>query len=123
MDAKTLESIQVQLEQRRSKLVSSSRRYREEAREDRTGEANDLIDYAVNSYDKDFLLSLSSLERKELHLIEEAMARIIDGSYGTCQECGEAISPKRLEAVPWARHCLKCQELEEQGLLPSYHFK
>jgi len=106
MDAKTLESIQVQLEQRRSKLVSSSRRYSEE-----------------NSYDKDFLLSLSSLERKELHLIEEAMARIIDGSYGTCQECGEAISPKRLEAVPWARHCLKCQELEEQGLLPSYHFK
>ena len=123
MDAKTLESIQVQLEQRRSKLVSSSRRYSEEAREDRPGEANDLIDYAVNSYDKDFLLSLSSLERKELHLIEEAMARIIDGSYGTCQECGEAISPKRLEAVPWARHCLKCQELEEQGLLPSYHFK
>ena len=40
-----------------------------------------------------------------------------DDEYGTCQNCEKAINPKRLDAVPWARYCLSCQELVEQGLL------
>jgi len=80
----------------------------------------DYIDYAVNSYAKEFLLSLTDLERRELVLIDEALGRIRSGDYGHCQQCGQEIAVKRLEAAPWARHCVRCQELEEQGLLPAY---
>jgi RNA polymerase-binding transcription factor len=45
--------------------------------------------------------------------IELALARIEDGSYGTCLECEEDISPKRLQAVPWATHCIRCQNLAD----------
>ena len=115
------------LERRRAEITDSYKRARATSQNaSRDNGALDMIDYAVDSYAKEFLLSLSNMERKELHLIEEALARIgagERGGYGLCQECGTRISEKRLRAVPWARHCIKCQELEEQGLLPSYHFR
>lgn len=83
----------------------------------------DYVDYAVNSYAREFLLSLTELDRKQLLLVEEALARVDRGEYGRCQQCGEEINPKRLEVQPWARHCVRCQELEEQGLLPQYPFQ
>lgn len=79
----------------------------------------DYIDYAVNSYAREFLLSLTEMDRKQLLLVEEALRRIDRGEYGNCQQCGEEIAPKRLEVVPWVRHCVRCQELEEKGLLPQ----
>ena len=80
----------------------------------------DYVDYAVNSYAREFLLSLTELERKQLLLVEEAISRIDRGEYGRCQQCAEEIARKRLEVQPWARHCVRCQELEEQGLLPQF---
>jgi DnaK suppressor protein len=77
----------------------------------------DYIDYAVSSYAREFLLSLTELDRKQLLLVEEGLKRIDRGDYGTCLNCHETIPEKRLEVAPWARHCLRCQELEEQGLL------
>lgn len=80
----------------------------------------DYVDYAVNSYAREFLLSLTELDRKQLLLVEEAISRIDRGEFGRCQQCGEEINRKRLEVQPWARHCVRCQELEEQGLLPQF---
>jgi DnaK suppressor protein len=40
-----------------------------------------------------------------------------DGSFGVCVACENEINQKRLEAVPWTRHCISCQEMQEQGLL------
>ena len=80
----------------------------------------DYVDYAVNSYAREFLLSLTELERKQLLLVEEALSRIDRGEYGRCQQCAEEINRKRLEVQPWAKHCVRCQELEEQGLLPQF---
>ena len=77
----------------------------------------DYIDYAVSSYDRDFTLSLSEMERKQLVLAEEALRRIARGEFGTCLNCGQEIPEKRLEVEPWARYCIRCQELDEQGLL------
>jgi DnaK suppressor protein len=77
----------------------------------------DYIDYAVSSYDRDFSLSLTEMERKQIRLVEEALQRIDAGTYGTCQQCEQEIPEKRLEVEPWARHCIRCQELEELGLL------
>jgi DnaK suppressor protein len=76
----------------------------------------DYIDYAVSSYDREFLLSLSELEQQELMLVEEALKRIEQRSFGSCTQCGRHIAAKRLEVQPWARYCLRCQELAEQGL-------
>jgi DnaK suppressor protein len=52
-----------------------------------------------------------------LALIDDALKRIRTNTYGSCIECEEELQQKRLEAVPWARHCVICAEKHEQGLL------
>ena len=47
---------------------------------------------------------------KLLREIGDALHRLDQGNYGVCLECEEPISPKRLDAVPWARYCVRCQE-------------
>ena len=77
----------------------------------------DYIDYAVSSYAKEFMLSLSEMDRKQLRIVEEALRRIGSGDFGRCGYCGTEIKIKRLEVAPWARLCIKCQDMDERGLL------
>ena len=79
--------------------------------------AEDLVDRANSAHHREFLLSLSGAERDLLLEIEQAVERIDEGGFGSCVHCGEEISPPRLQAVPWARYCVSCQERSEQGLL------
>ena len=85
-----------------------------ESREVETGIAQDIADKAESSYTKEFLLSLSDAERKQLFLIDEALKRIEKDEFGICQMCQKNISKKRLNAVPWAPHCIECQEKAEE---------
>ena len=78
--------------------------------------AMDVGDKAESSYTKEFLLSLSDSERKQLLLVDEALKRIKNDTFGNCQMCGKEIGKKRLDAVPWAAHCIKCQELAEKEM-------
>lgn len=80
-------------------------------------ETPDPVDLAVRNYSKNVMLAVSENESRQLLLIDEALLRIEDDEYGFCQNCEKAITPKRLAAIPWARYCLDCQELVEQGLL------
>ena len=80
-------------------------------------ETPDPVDLAVRNYSKNVQLAVSENESKQLLLIDEAIMRIDDDEYGTCQNCEKEINPKRLAAIPWARYCLDCQELLEKGLL------
>lgn len=80
-------------------------------------ETPDPVDLAVRNYSKNVMLAVSENESRQLLLINEALERIADDEYGVCQNCEQDINPKRLNAVPWARFCLSCQELLEQGLL------
>ena len=80
-------------------------------------ETPDPVDLAVRNYSKNVMLAVSENESRQLALIDEALLRIDDEEYGPCQNCQNAINPKRLAAIPWARYCLNCQELLEQGLL------
>lgn len=90
------------------------------AEEETTDEATqDIADKAVSSYTREFLYSLSDNDRNTLLRIDQALARIDEGTYGACLNCGQAMSEKRLMAVPWAPHCVDCQELAEKGLLES----
>ncbi len=80
-------------------------------------ETPDPVDLAVRNYSKNVMLAVSENESRQVVLINEALERIAGEEYGTCQNCEKEINPKRLAAVPWARYCLACQELVEQGML------
>jgi DnaK suppressor protein len=56
---------------------------------------------------------LALRERNEHHLaeIEAALARLDEGTYGVCVRCGRQIAPERLDALPWAAHCIECQRI------------
>ena len=80
-------------------------------------ETPDPVDLAVRNYSKNVMLAVSENESRQLVLVDEALMRVEDEEYGVCQNCEKAINQKRLAAIPWARYCLDCQELVEQGLL------
>ena len=82
-----------------------------------SSETPDPVDLAVRNYSKNVMLAVSENDSRQVIMINEALTRISDDEYGTCQNCEKDINPKRLDAVPWARYCLNCQELVEQGLL------
>jgi DnaK suppressor protein len=96
------------------RLVTKSERDGREADEEAT---QDIADKAANSYTKEFLFHQSDENRRLLALVNEALERVKDGSYGLCVSCQGEVQVKRLEAVPWARHCIECQEKQDQGLL------
>ncbi len=77
----------------------------------------DLADKAASAYSKELNFSLSDGERGVLMLIDEAFARMKEGTYGTCTNCGNTIGEKRLQAIAWTPYCIDCQELVEKGLL------
>ena len=62
-------------------------------------------------------LAIRNLDRESnlLRNVRAALARVADGTYGTCLHCEEDIKPKRLEAVPWAPYCIRCQEAADRN--------
>jgi DnaK suppressor protein len=84
-----------------------------ESKEVETDVAQDLADKAESSYTKEFLLSLTDTEREQLLQIDEALRTLEKGDFGVCQMCGQPISKKRLEALPWAAYCIDCQQKVE----------
>ena len=74
----------------------------------------DLGDQANTAYTREFFFELGNGDRRILRDVVSALQKIDDGSFGNCERCGEAIGDKRLEALPFARHCIDCQRLTEQ---------
>ena len=62
------------------------------------------------SHEEWIFLNRNNIDVMLLREIEEALVRMNDRSYGTCLECVDPISLKRLDALPWARYCVSCQE-------------
>ena len=60
-------------------------------------------------------LALRDRSNQQLELVEAALARLDAGTYGTCLRCAKPIAPARLEALPWAAHCIECQSLVDRG--------
>lgn len=71
-------------------------------------------DAGSDAYDRDFALSLLSKEQDALYEIDEALGRLENGTYGTCEMSGKKILKARLEAIPWARFTVECQSQIEQ---------
>ena len=117
MEQKKLRAFRERLQQKKQEILEAynkNKTYGKEADEDG---AQDIADKASNSYAKEFLFSLSNSERELLQLMDDALTRIEDKRFGVCLSCEEEMNQKRLDAVPWARHCLACQEKQELGLL------
>jgi len=117
MEQKKLKTFRERLIVKKKEILEAynkNKTYGKEADEDG---AQDIADKASNSYTKEFLFSLSNNERDMLQLVDEALVRIERDRYGVCVVCEDEMDRKRLEAVPWAKRCISCQEKQEQGLL------
>ena len=117
MEKKKLEAFKKRLEDRQRELRHNMTRTAQDGREADLESAQDIADRAANSYNKEFLFHQSNNERQLLQMVEAALDRIREGTFGECISCGEEINAKRLEAVPWTRHCIGCQEKLEKGVL------
>lgn len=67
-------------------------------------------DLSQQSHEEWIFLNRNTIDMKLLREISDALRRLAEDNYGSCMECEEPISAKRLEAVPWAKYCVKCQE-------------
>jgi RNA polymerase-binding protein DksA len=76
---------------------------------------NHLGDMATATFDRELDYTLEGNAEQVLTAIDSALARMEAGKYGQCQSCGNAISPERLEAIPWATRCIDCKRKEERG--------
>ncbi len=79
-----------------------------------TEDLPDEADLATNVINQQVTFNIKQRELGKLKAIEEALMRMKEGSYGTCEECGEAISAKRLENRPWATLCITHAEERER---------
>jgi RNA polymerase-binding transcription factor len=117
MDRRKLESYRKRLLEKQEELRRAVAKSEHDGREADGEVTQDPADKASNSYTKEFLFHQSDDNHRILQLIQEALGRIEKGVYGHCVECNEDVQVKRLEAVPWARHCIECQEKQDKGLL------
>ena len=74
-----------------------------------------MADIGSDNFEQEFTLSLLQNEEDTLAAIENALERIEDSEYGTCEECGGVISKSRLNAIPYTALCIKCAEQQERG--------
>ena len=117
MDKKRIDYYKKKLAARREELLRTIARTQQEGREADEDPTVDLADKAANSYTKEFLFGQTHNERSLLQLVDDALARIRENSFGDCISCHQELQQKRLEAVPWTRYCITCQEKKENGQL------
>src|SRR5947207_14251789 len=116
MEKKKLEAFRKRLETRQQDLRRMVTRTQQDGRSADEDTAQDIADKAASSYNKEFLFHQSNADRQLLQMVEGALARIREGNFGECISCGKEINPKRLEAVPWTRHCIEYHEYTDKGI-------
>jgi RNA polymerase-binding protein DksA len=76
-----------------------------------------MADDANETAEQETMLTLQNKIQQELEQVNQALARMEAGTYGTCANCGRPISPARLEARPFSIYCIDCQQLADRGRL------
>jgi len=117
LSAADLEAVRRRLDAKKREIVAMYKNDLRSGQESNDSPTEDIVDRANNAYSRELSYSISDAERALMLQIDEAMNRVAEGTYGRCAHCGEPIAALRLEALPWARHCINCQELLEQGML------
>ena len=115
MKKERLASFKQQLLEKRQQLAADTGRSALYATADQEDDAiKDLGDQANAAYTREFFFELGNGDRRLLRDVISALQKIDDGSFGSCERCGEEIAEKRLEALPFARYCIECQRAIEQ---------
>jgi DnaK suppressor protein len=112
MDKETMENFRVQLLSKKEEILVEAGKTKNEMT-DQTSNVPDPNDRATIESGRSFELRIRDRERRLLSKIDEAIGRIEDGTYGVCEECGEEIGIKRLEARPVTTLCIDCKTLQE----------
>lgn len=123
MEKEDLLKLKMQLQAERVKIADginhierdNLKRSQRDAAGDLSGYSFHMADMATDNFDREFSLDIASAEQILLNRIDEALQKIDEGSYGTCENCEKPISFKRLRAVPYAKLCIKCKEDEEKN--------
>ncbi len=116
MTRESLESIRKRLLTLRETRLQQCRRQNADAADLLDEGVADVADQGLTDSLKDCLHLLSDAGREEILAIDEALERLRDGSYETCAGCGKKIGMARLQALPFTRMCLACQQNTEQQL-------
>ena len=103
------------LEEKRLALVKNAQASLEQDMQLDTNEMPDEVDLASSEYIQSFALRLRGRERNFLDQIETALRKIDAGEFGVCEDCGEPIGRKRLEARPETTLCIRCKEDQERA--------
>ena len=114
MNAKMKKYFHLKLMDRKNKLLKESSQTLINLQKEENSAKPDITDRATEEIDRSFELRTRERERKLINKIDSALKRIDDGNYGYCEETGEAISIKRLEARPVATLSLEAQEMHEK---------
>jgi DnaK suppressor protein len=115
MTKQQLDQLHQILEQRRKEILQTLTRAQKEGRGLHGDYPQDMGDRSVTSFSKELLFHQSTERHMLLRSIEAALERIDNGTFGECISCGEQISAKRLEAMPFTAYCRDCQErLEDE---------
>lgn len=112
MEKDRLELFRQQLVEKKEEILSEAGKTLNDMT-DQTSNVPDPNDRATLESGRSFELRIRDRERKLLSKIDEAIARIDDGSYGVCEECDENIGSKRLEARPVTTLCIDCKTIQE----------
>ena len=94
-------------------IVRENLKSQKEASGDLSGYSYHMADMASDSYERELSLNIATEERKVIYEIDEALKRIKDGKYGICLSCDKKIPLKRLNALLYAKYCIKCKSKEE----------
>lgn len=113
MEKLDIRQLRKKLELQREEIRQSLRHLDQETRSIDADSAQDPADLCVSSVSKETLFEQSSKRRTNLRLIEAALRRMDEGSFGECAGCGNDIPPRRLQALPWTQFCIRCQEAIE----------
>ena len=107
-----IQKIKEELLKKRAQIIESLENNKKESQNEKSG-VEDSADEVTAELSRETLYKLSQTERETLFLIDIALKKIESGTYGICEECGEKIGEKRLEAIPWVRLCIECSQHEE----------
>lgn len=109
-----LKKMREKLLEMRAQLLRNVQSDLQEGREQTKDEGMDTYDIASDARDREISLILNDRDRDKALAIDDALARIDEGSYGVCDSCESDIAEARLEALPFTRLCVSCQAEREK---------
>lgn len=114
MQSKELEQMEALLLAKKRMLLKDVEERFKKQKDDNNEKLTDVAEIASSGLSSDIEMQLVEEDGRELKQIEDALARIKAGHYGTCEQCGHVIKKARLKAIPFTTLCVSCKEEEEK---------